>query len=75
MSDSYKILSTDYIQFIVGNAKHTKHYYQTQFGFEPVAYKGLETGDRKKTEYVLRQNKITIVLSTSITPKSPLNDE
>jgi 4-hydroxyphenylpyruvate dioxygenase len=74
MSDSYEIMGTDYIQIIVGNAKQAKHYYQTQFGFEPVAYKGLETGDREKTEYVLRQNKITLVLTTPISPDSPLNE-
>ena len=74
MSDSYEIMGTDYIQLIVGNAKQAKHFYQTQFGFEPIAYKGLETGDREKTEYVLRQNKITLLLTTPLTPKSPLNE-
>lgn len=74
MSNSYKILGTDYIQLIVGNAKQAAHYYQTQFGFEPVAYRGLETGDREKTEYVLRQNKITLLLSTPITAESELNE-
>ena len=74
MSDSYEIMGTDYIQLIVGNAKQAKHYYQTQFGFEPIAYKGLETGDREKTEYVLRQNKITLILTTPISSDSQLND-
>jgi 4-hydroxyphenylpyruvate dioxygenase len=74
MSDSYEIMGTDYIQLIVGNAKQAKHYYQTQFGFEPIAYRGLETGDREKTEYVLRQNKITLVLTTPLTSDSDLNE-
>jgi 4-hydroxyphenylpyruvate dioxygenase len=74
MSGSYEIMGTDYIQLIVGNAKQAKHFYQTQFGFEPIAYRGLETGDREKTEYVLRQNKITLLLTTPITPDSTLNE-
>jgi 4-hydroxyphenylpyruvate dioxygenase len=74
MSDSYEIMGTDYIQLIVGNAKQAKHFYQTQFGFEPIAYRGLETGDREKTEYVLRQNKITLVLTTPLFPDSKLNE-
>jgi len=74
MSDSYEIKGTDYIQLIVGNAKQAKHYYQTQFGFEPIAYRGLETGDREKTEYVLRQNKITLLLTTPLSSDSDLNE-
>jgi len=74
MSNSYEIMGTDYIQLIVGNAKQAKHFYQTQFGFEPIAYRGLETGDREKTEYVLRQNKITLILTTPMTADSPLNE-
>jgi 4-hydroxyphenylpyruvate dioxygenase len=58
----------------VGNAKQACHYYQTQFGFEPVAYKGLETGEREKVSYVLRQNKITFVVTSPLSAKSPLND-
>jgi len=74
MSSTYEIMGTDYIQLIVGNAKQAKHFYQTQFGFEPIAYKGLETGDREKTEYVLRQNKITLLLTTPLINDSPLNE-
>jgi 4-hydroxyphenylpyruvate dioxygenase len=46
MSLPFQINGTDYIHLIVGNAKQASHFYQTQFGFEPVAYRGLETGDR-----------------------------
>lgn len=74
MSASYQILGTDYVNLIVGNAKQAAYYYQHQFGFEPVAYRGLETGDREKTEYVLRQNKITLLLTTPMTADSRLNE-
>jgi 4-hydroxyphenylpyruvate dioxygenase len=74
MKSGFEILGTDYIKLITGNAKQAKHYYQTQFGFEPLAYKGLETGDRDEVAYVLRQNKITIVLVSPLTGTSPLNE-
>ncbi len=74
MSDNFNINGTDYIELIVGNAKQATHFYQTQFGFEPDAYRGLETGEREKVSYVLRQNKITLVLTSSLTVASDLNE-
>ncbi len=74
MKSGFEIHGTDHIRLIVGNAKQAKHFYQTQFGFEPVAYKGLETGERQEVAYVLRQNKSTIVLVSPLTGQSPLND-
>jgi len=74
MKSEFEIHGTDYIKLIVGNAKQAKHFYQTQFGFEPVAYKGLETGDRDEVAYVLRQNKITLVLVSPLKSESPLNE-
>ncbi|NQU32924.1 MAG: 4-hydroxyphenylpyruvate dioxygenase [Bacteroidetes bacterium] len=64
------INGTDYIEFYVGNAKQAAHFYQSAFGFQPVAYAGLETGLTDRTSYVLRQDKITFVLTGSLTPDS-----
>jgi 4-hydroxyphenylpyruvate dioxygenase len=74
MSLPFEINGTDYIHLIVGNAKQACHYYQTQFGFEPIAYSGLETGDREKVSYVLKQNKIRIILTSPLNTESDLND-
>ena len=63
---------TDYVEFYVGNAKQAAHYYQSAFGFQPVAYAGLETGLRDRTSYVLKQGKITFVLTAAMTPNSPI---
>ena len=63
---------TDYVEFYVGNAKQAAHYYQSAFGFQPVAYAGLETGLKDRTSYVLRQDKITFVLTAAMTPDSPI---
>jgi 4-hydroxyphenylpyruvate dioxygenase len=73
-NDFLPINGTDYVEFYVGNAKQAAHYYQTAFGFQPLAYAGLETGQKDRTSYVLRQDKITFVLTTSLVPDSPISD-
>jgi 4-hydroxyphenylpyruvate dioxygenase len=73
MNAAYKIYGVDYIELIVGNAKQAAHYYQTQFGFEPFAYRGLETGDREKVSYVLQQEKIRFIFTSPLMANSPLN--
>ncbi len=72
MANSLSINGTDYVEFYVGNAKQAAHFYQSAFGFQPVAYAGLETGLKDRTSYVLRQNKITFVLTAALTPDSPV---
>ena len=49
---------TDHIEFYVGNAKQASHYYQSAFGFQPLAYAGPETGLKDRVSYVLQQGKI-----------------
>jgi len=65
-TDAFPILGTDHIEFYVGNAKQAAHFYQTAFGFELVAYKGPETGNRSYCSYVLQQDKIRFVLTSSL---------
>ncbi len=65
--DFLPINGTDYVEFYVGNAKQAAHYYKTAFGFQSLAYAGLETGVRDKVSYVLQQDKIRLVLTTSLT--------
>ncbi len=72
--DFLPINGTDFVEFYVGNAKQAAHYYQTAFGFQPLAYAGLETGLKDRTSYVLRQDKITFVLTTALVPDSPVAD-
>ncbi|HVM88171.1 MAG TPA: 4-hydroxyphenylpyruvate dioxygenase [Puia sp.] len=64
--DFLPLEGTDYIEFYVGNAKQAAHYYQSAFGFQPLAYAGPETGLREKVSYVLRQNKLTFVFTTAL---------
>ncbi|HUM53173.1 MAG TPA: VOC family protein, partial [Chitinophagales bacterium] len=71
--DFLPLLGTDYVEFYVGNAKQAAHFYKTAFGFQSLAYAGLETGVRDKASYVLKQDKIRLVLTTPLTSDSPLN--
>lgn len=73
-NDFLPINGTDYVEFYVGNAKQAAYYYQTAFGFQPLAYRGLETGDKEKTSYVLRQGKVTFIFTASLVPDSPVAD-
>ncbi|RMF19944.1 MAG: 4-hydroxyphenylpyruvate dioxygenase, partial [Bacteroidetes bacterium] len=67
--DSFPINGTDHIEFYVGNAKQAALYYQAAFGFEWIAYRGPETGCRDKVSYVLRQGKVTLVLTAALGPE------
>jgi 4-hydroxyphenylpyruvate dioxygenase len=73
-NDFLPINGTDYVEFYVGNAKQAAYYYQHAFGFQPLAYRGLETGDTEKTSYALIQGKIRLVFTTSLVPDSGISD-
>lgn len=70
--DFLPLLGTDYVELYVGNAKQAAHYYKTAFGFQSLAYAGLETGVRDRASYVLAQGKIRLVLTTPLTSHSPI---
>ncbi|PWN51361.1 4-hydroxyphenylpyruvate dioxygenase [Violaceomyces palustris] len=59
-----------HVEWYVGNAKQAASYFVTRFGFERVAYKGLETGERKVASHVVRQGEIFFILSSPIEAKS-----
>ncbi len=70
--DFLPINTTDFVEFYVGNARQAAHYYQTAFGFQPLAYAGLETGLKDRTSYVVVQDKIRFVLTTSLSPETEI---
>lgn len=72
--DFLPLLGTDYVEFYVGNAKQSAHYYKTAFGFQSHAYAGLETGLTDRASYVLKQDKIRIVLTTALNSNSPIGE-
>jgi len=74
MSQSLPITGTTYVEFYVGNAKQAAHYYQSAFGFQPLAYAGLETGLKDRTSYVVKQDKIVFVLTAGLSPDSEVTE-
>jgi 4-hydroxyphenylpyruvate dioxygenase len=73
-TDFLPLQGTDYVEFYVGNAKQAAHYYITAFGFQPLAYSGPETGNKERASYAVRQNKLTLVLSTALRTDNPIAD-
>ncbi len=65
-ADFLPLMGTDYVEFYVGNAKQAAHFYKTAFGFQSLAYAGPETGMKDKVSYVIRQHKLTFVLTTPL---------
>ena len=72
--DFLPLLGTDYVELYCGNAKQSAYYYMSAWGYQPIAYRGLETGARDRVSYVLRQGKITLVLTSPLVPDGPIND-
>ena len=72
--DFLPLLGTDYVEFYVGNAKQAAHFYKTAFGFQSFAYRGLETGSKDSVSYVVKQDKIKLILTTPLNSKSPINE-
>ncbi len=72
--DPFPVTGWDAVEFVVGNATQTAHYYQSAFGMELVAYSGPETGNRDHKSFVLRSGSCRFVISGGVDPDSALLD-
>ncbi|MEH7075322.1 4-hydroxyphenylpyruvate dioxygenase [Neobacillus drentensis] len=63
--DFFPVRDVDYIEIYTGNALQACHFFCTAFGFKPVAYSGLETGNRENASYCIKQRNIRLVLTGS----------
>lgn len=73
-ADLLPLTGTDHIELYVGNAKQAAHFYQTAFGFQPLAYAGPETGLKDRASYVLAQGKIRLVLTSPLRSEGLISD-
>ena len=71
--DFLELWGTDHVEIYVGNAKQSAYYFKTAFGFQEVAYAGLETGLSDRTSYVLQQDKIRLVITSSMVKDGDIN--
>lgn len=71
--DFLPLLGTDHVELYVGNAKQAAYYYMSAWGFQPVAYAGLETGLKDRVSYVIQQDKIRLVLTSPLKSGGEIN--
>ncbi|HZT80918.1 MAG TPA: VOC family protein, partial [Gemmataceae bacterium] len=69
--DPISLRRIDHVRFFVGNARQSAYFYRNAFGFDVIAYAGLETRLRHEAGYVLRQGNITFVLVSPLGPEHP----
>ena len=70
-TDLLPLRRIDHVRFFVGNARQSAYFYRNAFGFDVVAYAGLETRLRHEAGYVLRQGEIRFVLASPLGPDHP----
>ncbi len=69
--DTLPLRRIDHVRFFVGNARQSAYFYRNAFGFDVVAYAGLETRQKHEAGYVLRQGNITFVLVSALSWRHP----
>ena len=69
--DAFPLRRIDHVRFFVGNARQSAYFYRNAFGFDVIAYAGLETKSKQEAGYVLRQGNITFVLASPLGPNHP----
>lgn len=69
--DTFALQGIDFVELYVGNAYQAAHFYRTILGFAPIAYAGVETGVTDYTSFVLQQNNIRLVVTSSLAPSHP----
>jgi 4-hydroxyphenylpyruvate dioxygenase len=72
--DPLDLYGIDYIEFYVSNARQAAHFYRTTLGLTPVAYAGLETGQRDRASYVLQRRNVRFVLTAPLNPAHPIGE-
>jgi 4-hydroxyphenylpyruvate dioxygenase len=72
--DFLPLEGTDYVEFLVGNAKQAAYFYRAAMGMRLSAYRGPETGTRDRASYVVEQGAVRFVLTAALAPDHPLAD-
>lgn len=63
---SPQYLGYDNVHWYVGNAKQAASYYITRFGFQRIAYRGLETGSKLVASHVVRNGNVTFIFTSPL---------
>ncbi|HYH79720.1 MAG TPA: 4-hydroxyphenylpyruvate dioxygenase [Longimicrobium sp.] len=73
-SSALQLKGIDHVELYVGNAYQAAHFYRTMFGFRPTARAGMETGVRDRLSVVMEQGDIRLVLTSGVSPDSPISE-
>jgi len=66
VTDHLPIKYVDYVELFVGNARQSAYYLAHAFGFEPFAFRGLETRTRDRVSYALRQGQCVFIVTGAL---------
>ena len=69
--DEMPLRKIDHVRFFVGNARQSAYFYRNAYGFDVVAYAGLETKVKHEAGYVVQQGGITFVLMSPLRANHP----
>ena len=69
--DDIPLRKIDHLRFFVGNARQSAYFYRNAFGFDVIAYAGLETRVKHESGYVLQQGNIRFVLVSPLSEQHP----
>ncbi|XP_063967631.1 4-hydroxyphenylpyruvate dioxygenase-like [Lytechinus pictus] len=73
--DVGRFVAFDHISLWVGNALQAATFYCVRMGFEPYAYRGLQTGSRQVCTHVVKQGKIIFALHSPLNPTGDTTEE
>ncbi len=63
-----------HVEMWVGDARQAAFFYRNAFGFEQIAYSGLETGCRDSCAFVLAQGQARLVLRSPLVPGTEIGE-
>jgi 4-hydroxyphenylpyruvate dioxygenase len=69
--DDMPLRKIDHVRFFVGNARQSAYFYRNAYGFDVVAYAGLETKVKNEAGYVLKQGGIYFVMMSPLRANHP----
>lgn len=69
------LLDIDHVHYYVGNAKQAAMFYAQSFGFNLAEVRNLTAKNRSEASYLLTQGNIRLLLTTSLNPSSPIQQE
>ena len=70
--NDFPINGFHHIEFWVGNAYQTAHYYRAVHGYSIVGYRGPETGVGETASYALAQGDVRLIVTGALRPDSPV---